>query len=85
MSDPNSGLNRSSDGTKKTNPDHESVPNTPKGNNGLERRVKERTDELARANETLKREISERKHAQSALEHERHLLNALMANRPHTI
>ena len=85
MSDPNSGLNRSSDGTKKTNPDHESVPNTPKGNNGLERRVKERTDELARANETLKREISERKHAQSALEHERHLLNALMANLPHTI
>jgi len=85
MSDPNSDLNRSSDGTKKTKSDHETAPNTSAGNNVLERRVKERTDELARANETLKREISERKQAQSALEHERHLLNALMANLPHTI
>jgi PAS domain S-box-containing protein len=51
----------------------------------LEQGVKARTDELARANEALKREIADRKQAQSALEYERYLLNALMDNLPHTI
>jgi PAS domain S-box-containing protein len=51
----------------------------------LEQGVKERTDALARANEKLKQEVAERQQAQSALEHERHLLNALMDNLPHDI
>jgi PAS domain S-box-containing protein len=49
--------------------------------NHLEKRVAERTAELARSNEQLKREINERKQAEAALEKERAMLAERVAER----
>ena len=75
MSDHGSDLNRPPGETEKNKPAHE----------GEIHESPARAGELARANEELKREIAERELAQSALEHERYLLNALMDNLPQTI
>ncbi|MFV2068231.1 MAG: response regulator, partial [Pirellulales bacterium] len=48
----------------------------------LEQRVEQRTAELARANEELKREIAERKRAEEDLAYERFLLTTLMEHAP---
>ena len=48
----------------------------------LEQRVKERTAELASANEELKREIADRKRAEEDLAHERFLLVTLLERLP---
>ncbi len=48
----------------------------------LEQRVKERTAELAAANEVLKREIDERRRAEKDLAQERFLLSTLMEHAP---
>ena len=48
----------------------------------LEQRVKERTAELATANEVLRREVQERRRAEEDLAQERFLLTTLMENAP---
>lgn len=48
----------------------------------MEHRIRERTAELAAANEELKREITERKRAEQNLAFERFLLNTLMSHAP---
>ncbi len=48
----------------------------------LEQRVKERTAELARANEDLKREIAERRHAEGAIKDSQALYSSLVENLP---
>jgi len=53
-----------------------------KAHDELERRVEERTAELARTNEQLKLELNERKRAEDALAEERNLLRTVIDNLP---
>ena len=51
----------------------------------LEEQVRARTAELSTANQTLEKEIAERRLAEAALVHEQHLMHTLMENLPDTI
>jgi PAS domain S-box-containing protein len=54
-------------------------------NQGLEQRVAERTNELAAANEDLRREIAERKHAEALLHAREQEFRAIVENAPDQI